>query len=195
MINAFQEPPASQQEPEIFLTAEEFFAMPDMGGCELINGRVVPKHQEGQMISPGAKHGKAAARIAGRLDSFVTPQWLGDVYVETGFTLPNGEVHRPDVAFVCATNLPKGTPDAFPDVAPTIAIEVISAADFWQEIEDKVRLYLQAGAKAVWLVEPQRRVVVVRRSGGASMTYREGDVVPGGDILPDFALPVHDIFE
>ena len=195
MATELMAPPVPAEPEEKLLTAEEFYAMPNTDGFELVDGRIVPKHGDGNMSGPGGRHGKTVIRIGGRLDAFVTSRKLGDVYTETGFTLSSGDVKRPDVAFLEASRLASGTPEGFPEGAPTLAVEVISPNDRWFEVEDKVRLYFEAGTKIVWLVDPKRRALTVRRPDGAPATYIEGDIVPGGAILPGFELPVKDIFE
>ena len=64
-----------------------------------------------------------------------------------------------------------------------------------QDLEGKADFYLNCGVEMVWLVEPRRRAITVRWPDGAPATYIEGDIVPGGDVLPGFELPVREIFE
>lgn len=176
------------------LTAEEFYDLPETDGCELVGGKVVPKHKENEMSGPGGKHGKIAVRIGGRMEAYATPRKLGDVYAESGFTLPSGDVRRPDISFLEASQLTDGTPDGFPIGAPTLAVEVISPNDLWHEVEEKLDVYFEAGTKVVWLVDPKRQTVTVRRPGGPAANYIVGEIIPGGEILPGFELPVADIF-
>jgi Uma2 family endonuclease len=55
-------------------------------------------------------------------------------------------------------------------------------------------MYLQAGVRLVWLVDPASRTVSVFRPDAAPRTLGEGDILDGGDILPGFSLPVAEIF-
>ncbi len=60
----------------------------------------------------------------------------------------------------------------------------------------KVRLYLKAGARLVWVVYPEERVIDVYRPGGPLLTLeREEDVLDGGDVLPGFAVAIRDVFK
>jgi Uma2 family endonuclease len=177
---------------ENLLTAEEYYETCHVDNTELIDGRVI------ELMPPIEIHGEIALTIGSLLRPFVRQHNLGRVYVETGFRLTRNpdKVRAPDVSFLEKTRLPQGDERfAFVEGAPTLAVEVISPGESWDEVEDKVRLYFEAGAKAVWLVEPRRRIVTVRRVNAAPIDYFEGDIVPGGDILPGFELPVKEIFE
>lgn len=79
--------------------------------------------------------------------------------------------------------------------APDLAIEVVSPGNTRPEIAVKVREYLEAGSRAVWVADPQRRAVTVHRSGGRLESLGDGETLDGGDVLPGFRLPVAEIFE
>ena len=55
-------------------------------------------------------------------------------------------------------------------------------------------MYLQAGVKLVWLVDPAQDTVTVFRSDASVIVLREGDILDGGDVLPGFSVAVADIF-
>jgi Uma2 family endonuclease len=176
---------------EELLTAEEYLASGRTEGTELIDGRIV------EVMPPIEIHGEIALAIGSLLRPFVRQHDLGRVYVETGFRLKRNpdKVQAPDVSFLEKSRLPQGNKRFFfIEGAPTLAVEVISPHERWDKVEGKIRLYFEAGAKVVWLVEPRRRAVTVRRPDAAPVTYIEGDIVPGGEILPGFELPVADIF-
>jgi Uma2 family endonuclease len=58
----------------------------------------------------------------------------------------------------------------------------------------KVNFYLRHGVRLVWIVDPDRREVVVLSAADEARTLRPGDTLAGGDVLPGFAVPVADIF-
>jgi Uma2 family endonuclease len=61
-------------------------------------------------------------------------------------------------------------------------------------VEDKVRQYLEAGSRAVWVVDGRRRRVSVFRPGAETQVLSESDVLNGGDVLPGFSLPLAELF-
>ena len=126
------------------------------------------------------------------------PAGLGRVYgADGGFVLflDRNTVLVPDVAFVTRERAPKGEArKTFPRLAPDLAVEVLSPSDRMADALARVAMYLQAGTSLVWLVNPATRTVVVFRSDMDPVTLGENDSIDGGDILPDFTVPVAEIF-
>lgn len=179
------------------LTAEEFYELRGDGHHELIRGKVVDKCAGQDMSGPGAMHGKLAARLARWLDSWAHERRAGDVCVETGFVLQSNPttIKRPDVSFLRAERLSNGTPTGFIEGAPDLAIEVNSPNDIWHEVKAKVRLYFQAGACAVWILEPAERTITVRTPDSAPIVYQIEDTLRGEPVLNGFEMPLRDVFD
>ncbi|HSL82134.1 MAG TPA: Uma2 family endonuclease [Thermoanaerobaculia bacterium] len=59
----------------------------------------------------------------------------------------------------------------------------------------KVRDFLAAGAKAVWVVDPPRQEVTVHRPGRPPETLPRYETLLGDPAVPGFRLPVREIFE
>ena len=54
--------------------------------------------------------------------------------------------------------------------------------------------YFNAGVRLVWFVEPTGRRVEVFTAPDQSTALHEGQTLRGGDVLPGFALSLHDVF-
>lgn len=81
-----------------------------------------------------------------------------------GFRLPSGNIRVPDVSFVAAGRLAgERPPEGFPDLAPDLAVEVLSPDDRSRDVLDKVGEYLQAGVRLVWVIDPKRRAAATYR--------------------------------
>jgi Uma2 family endonuclease len=123
---------------------------------------------------------------------------LGVVFAaETGFRLASDPdtVRAPDVAFVIKTRVEEvGEFEGFWPGAPDLAVEVISPGDSYTEVEEKVEEYLQAGARAVWVVDPRRRTITVYRSLTDITILTENDTLEGGDLIPGFSCRVAEVF-
>jgi Uma2 family endonuclease len=176
------------------MTAEELFLVPcDDAQCELVDGIVV------RMPLAGAAHGKLAARIARVLDEFVQTQGLGVVCgADTGFVLRRGPdtVRAPDASFVSKDRIPaSGAPEKYWPIAPDLAVEIVSPWDGAQTLQDKVREYLAAGTRAVWVVHPRTRVLLQHRAMNDVRGFGEDDVLVADDVLPGFSCPVRRLFE
>ncbi|MFN8485088.1 MAG: Uma2 family endonuclease [Anaerolineae bacterium] len=176
------------------VTAEMLAALPDTGErTELVRGEVV------SMSPGGAEHGRIGGRLFVALGDFVLRHGLGEIYLaETGFILSRDPdtVRAPDAAFVAAARLAgRGRRSGFFDGAPDLAVEVVSPNDSYQDVEDKVYDYLNAGTRAVWVVNPRAQTVTVYEPTRVARTLTVHDTLDGGDTLPGFALPVRDLFD
>jgi Uma2 family endonuclease len=55
-------------------------------------------------------------------------------------------------------------------------------------------MFLQAGTRLIWFVDPERKTVMLFHPDIAPIMLREGDTLEGEDILPGFSIPVAEIF-
>ena len=58
----------------------------------------------------------------------------------------------------------------------------------------KVREYLAAGTRLVWVLWPKHRSVTVHSPSGASRDLGPEAELDGGDVLPGFRAPVAELF-
>lgn len=124
---------------------------------------------------------------------------LGKAYAEMLFKLPlaKDRNRRPDVAFVSFAKWPKYKPipstNAW-DVLPDLCVEVVSPNDVGDEIETKIGEYFAAGVSLVWVVYPRHEIVYVYDSVARVRRLTRGDTLDGGAVLPDFRLPLAELF-
>ncbi|RMF89710.1 MAG: Uma2 family endonuclease [Nitrospinota bacterium] len=177
------------------ITAQEFWQLGEGDRRrELINGEVV------EMAPVGGVHGKLTGKIYRRLAEHVDRQGGGEVLVgDVGFVLSlpydPERVRAPDIAFVSHHRLPEGhLPTGFLSGAPDLAVEVLSPADDPVDIQQKVRDYLEAGARLVWIVAPQARTVTVYRPDGSARLLRETESLEGEEVLPGLHIPLSEVF-
>jgi len=160
---------------------------------------------EGDLIrvSPaGFRHGRLAAEIARRLGNFLAQHpHLGVVVgAETGFRLTRDPdtVLGPDAAVVRTDRLPR--PEAqvgFLELAPDLAVEIVSPTDRWTTVSGKVDAYLAAGVRLVWVIEPGPRAVRMYSAEGTEQRLRadRGDVLRAEAVLPGFSLALAELFD
>jgi Uma2 family endonuclease len=161
---------------------------------ELVNGEVI------EMPPVGGTHGRTSIRIGRRLDEHVERQADGEVVGgDVGFILQLANdperVRAPDVAFVSRERLPEGRlPEKFIIGAPDLAVEILSPSDNPVEVQQKVRDYLEAGSRLVWIVAPAARTVTVYRPDGSARLLREHETLEGEDVLPGLSIPLAEVF-
>jgi Uma2 family endonuclease len=182
---------ASERDLVRRMTISEFERLPesDEFQYELSRGVLVREPR------PGRPHGTAVMLMGKYLVDYALEHG-GVVTTETGFVLEEGPdtLRGPDVAYMRADPAPYGKPAGFIRGAPDLAVEVISPANTWVDIQEKVQQYFGAGCRLVWIVQPKTRSVLVHSSPDESRTLREHDTLDGADVLPGFALPVADLF-
>ena len=151
---------------------------------ELVRGRLIV-HEP-----PGGRHGYVAANLAFRLNQHIELTGAGAVFVgDVGFTLHRDPdtVRGPDVAFVRKDRLPQPIPNSYLEFAPDLVVEVLSYSDRPGEVLAKVGDWLDAGARLIWVVDPERRLARVYREDGTQDMLDETDQLLGEDVLPGFS--------
>jgi Uma2 family endonuclease len=173
------------------LTAEDLVATGAADLTELVNGVLVP------MTPASYRHGRVAGRFVRALDEQAERAGGGEVVTaEAGFVIRRGPdtVRAPDAAFVSAARAAARDPESvFFEGAPDLAVEVLSPGDRTAEILAQVAEYLAAGARLVWVVDPEAGALTVFRPTGAPTVLGLDDVVDGEDVLPGFARPLREL--
>ena len=160
---------------------------------ELVDGEVI------EMAPVGGKHGQIVSRVDRLLRAHVERHGGGEVVVgDVGFVLalPTDpeRVRAPDVAFISTQRLPEGKlPDTFVPGAPDLAVEVLSPSDNPVDAQQKVRDYLDAGSRLVWVFAPKAKTVTVYRADGSARLLREREMLEGEDVLPGLAISLADV--
>jgi Uma2 family endonuclease len=183
--------PMSTTETKL-LTAEEFWLLPDTEmRRSLVRGEVVEE------MPVGGEHAGLAVLFVLNLALWARQHDAGWIGVEGGFILARGPdlVRAPDVAFVRKERLPAGgAPKTFWELAPDLAVEIVSPSETATEVRDKVADYLAAGTPLVLVAYPARREIVAHTPDDLARTYHAADIFTAPDVLPGFSRPVADFF-
>jgi len=175
------------------VTADQLLRMPDDGyRYELVAGEL------SKMTPGGWQHGAVGGQLHALLGHHVLEHKLGKIFfAETGFLLARDPdtVRAPDIAFISKDRLPATPPkEAFWPGPPDLAVEVVSAGDTVKEVDEKVKAWLDAGARMVWVVDPVWQTVTVYRAATDIRVLTEKDELTGANVVPGFRCPVRDIF-
>lgn len=171
------------------MTAEELIRLPDDGYChELIKGELLT------MSPPDDLHGSVTVNLTSLLNVYVKTNNLGGLRVETGFKLESNPdtVLAPDIAFIARDRAGAPVP-GFRPAPPDLAVEVMSQWDSNPKAQRKAALWLDLGAKSVWVVNPEKRTVEVIRADGHRKLFDETDELVD-DTVPGFRVSVAEIF-
>ena len=194
------------------VSVAEFMALPDDGNRhELVRGeiRVMPP--------PKGEHGfveTAMTEAIGRYlyDRAISLGWeprqgigarnrlVGRVGGELGlrFAVPDDPsmIRGADGVYIPPQQLaavPWDGREYFPAV-PALVIEVISASDRADQVNEKVQDYLDGGARRVWLVYPEQRRVHIHDAHAPTRVVRGESSLTDDELLPGFVLPLNLVF-
>lgn len=158
--------------------------------CELVDGVLVEK-------TAGIYESNLASRLIYFLNAFILKLDLGVVTAPDGMMrLTAGLVRIPDVSFISWNQLPDRRVPRVPiaDLAPDLAVEIISPSNTTREMERKLQEYLAAGVRLVWYVHPGPKEVHVHTAERHDVLTIDQKLT-GCDVLPGFALPLQQLFE
>jgi Uma2 family endonuclease len=176
------------------ITAEQYRIMPppeDGSKVELVRGELET------MCRPGFRHGLRQGRVYSILDNYGRSHGHGRAVVETGIVTERepDTVRGPDVSYWSAARLPLDQePDGYPDMAPDLAVEVLSPWNRLVLIRAKMGEYFDSGVRMVWVVDPEDRTVTVYRSLDQGQILHESATLQVDDVLPGFACQVAELF-
>ena len=74
----------------------------------------------------------------------------------------------------------------YDDVAPLLAVELLSPTERPMRIGRKIADYLAAGTKIVWLIDPEARTAIVYRPDRIPQVIEADGILDGEDVLPGF---------
>ena len=179
------------------MTVDEFVRYDNTKGLELDDGVVVPKHGRWPEEQMALRESETASRINHFLMQYV-------LEVEAGRVLDSEAVYkcfaegfgrRPDVSFVAKGRLSDEEMDSGASpVAPDLAVEVVSPNDEYIKVVRKIRQYLEAGTRAVWLVNAREREMVIYTGDSTIRRLTDTDILDGGKVLPGFSVSVAKLF-
>ncbi len=158
--------------------------------CELVDGALVEK-------AMGNYESLLAMALGRFLSEIVADRDLGVVLGPDGMLrLRSGLVRLPDLSFISWQRLPNRRipASAIWDVAPDLAVEILSRSNTREEMERKLLEYFAAGVRLVWYVEPKLRQVLAYTTPEHPLFVEYSQTLDGGDVLPGFSLPLAKLF-
>lgn len=176
------------------LTADDLLAMPDQGkGFELVGGKL-------KELNVSYLSSFVAGRIFARLSDHVEQKNLGWLSPEgTSYRCVPDEpdkVRRADTAFHRLERLTvtQAKREGHCTVVPDLVVEVVSPNDLSYDVNEKCIEWLDAGARMVWLIHPVQQTIHAYRTDGSVVLFTRTDALTGEPVLPDFRVPVADLF-
>lgn len=172
-------------------TPEDLLSMPDGDKFELVNGNLVERDM-------GLLSCYVGGKVYRKLDEYAEETGRGWAFSADAsyqcFRDPN-QVRRPDASFIERARLPvERIVDGHCRIVPDLALEVTSANDLIEALDEKIQEYLDAGVRLVWAVHTKTRMVHVYRPDGTGTIIGPNAELTGEDVLPGFRCIVKDLF-
>jgi Uma2 family endonuclease len=174
-------------------TPEDLLRMPDAHRYELTEDGEL-KERNMSLYS-----GLVEAELSGRVREHAHERHLGLVGgSSSGLQIFEWAPHKlvfPDGCFFSRERLAGPVPlEGWSAVAPDLVFEVVSPNDLARDVQAKVRDYLRAGVRLVWVLYPETKSVVAFRPDRTAVTIPEDGDLSGEDVLPGFTCRVGELF-
>ena len=112
------------------------------------------------------------------------------------FIMPDGSRIGPDAYWISAERWADAPAEArtppFAAIVPDFVGEIVSPSNRESELADKVRRYLEGGARLIWVINASLRRVTVYRSGAEPEVLEDPETLEGGETLPGFTFNVRE---
>jgi Uma2 family endonuclease len=182
--------------PEPEMSDEDFLALcqanPDMRLERTAEGVVIV------MPPAGAETSRKNLNLAFQVVAWAQRNGTGETFESSGgFTLPNGAIRAPDVAWIRRERwdtLTSAQQAGFAPLCPDFVIELRSATDRLRNVQLKLEEYIANGALLGWLIDPQTRTVNVYRLGRPVETLDRPTEIRGDPELPGLMVDLAQVW-
>lgn len=182
--------------PATQMSDDQFFEF-----CQMNSEHQFERTAEGELVimSPtGSESGERNFNLTVQFGIWVQKNGTGVGFdSSTGFTLPNGAVRSPDVAWIQKSRweeIPLQQRKKFAPLCPDFVVELRSETDDLTMLQDKMQEYINNGAALGWLIDPIEKQVYVYRPEQPMQQLNDPVTLSGEAILPDFVLELDQIW-
>lgn len=111
--------------------------------------------------------------------------------------MPNGAKRAPDASWLSIDRwdaLTEEEKDKFLPLCPDFVVELMSPSDTRSETREKLREYMENGARLGWPIDRKQRQVEIYRSDREMEILENPETVSGETVLPGFVLDLSTIW-
>ena len=151
------------------------------------------------MAPAGSESGGINAGLVTDLNIWARADRTGKVFDSSaGFTLPNGAIVGPDVAWIKLDRwlaVPAADRRKFAPICPDFVAELRSPSDSMPKLRVKMRQYVEQGVRLGWLLDPMKSKVEIYRPDQAVQVLDRPVTLSGEGVLPGFVLDLRGILD
>ncbi|MGC9528426.1 MAG: Uma2 family endonuclease [Limnospira sp.] len=182
---------------KLYVTQEQFAAL-----AAVNRDLQLERTAEGELIvnpPTGWETGERNCKITGQLDRWQEENGdIGKAFdSSTAFILPNGATRSPDACWISPESWDALTPEqkgTFANICPDFVVELRSDSDTLKSLREKMREYMDNGAKLGWLLDPKHRKVEIYRPESPVEILENPDELSGEAIVPGFKLNLRRVY-
>jgi Uma2 family endonuclease len=170
------------------ITAEEFAQMniPETEDYELVEGELIA------LPSATPMHARVRQNVERFVSNYFERNPHGAVFGEIDCRIADDTVRRPDASIFLGGRSQQIDLNKIPvPFAPDIAVEVLSPSESAIDMHRKVRDYMGAGSREVWILDHVNGEIFVHTAGGIRLLL--GNDVLESPLLPGFSAPVRSL--
>ena len=106
-------------------------------------------------------------------------------------------VRAPDVSFVSWERLPnrRVPTDPIPELAPDLAVEVLSPTNTAAEMRRKLADFKKGGVRVVWLIDPRDETATLYLGDAEPLEIDAAGKLDAGEVLPGFDLTLGELLD
>jgi Uma2 family endonuclease len=179
-------PPGTATEEDVLAARHT----PERWLCELVDGALVLK-------APGFAQSVLGGLVGSAVLNYLHQHDRGPGFGASAmYRLKAGLVRIPDFSYVSWQRLPGGkVPDVeIADFIPDLIVELPRSTHTQRELDRKVREYLDAGVRLVWMIHyPQQSAAVYTATTEPEHIPAHG-ALHGGEVLPGLVVPLASLF-
>lgn len=183
-------------DPEVELTDEKMLAL-----SSLNRDLRLERTAEGELVAmppTGWETGDKNSELNMQLRLWAKRDGTGRTSDSSGgFVLPNGALRSPDASWIKNERLEtmsSAQRKKYLPLCPDFVVELRSPSDRLSVVREKMREYIENGARLGWLIDPGQKKVYVYRPGEDEREMEEPEKISGSPILPDFTLDLREIW-
>ena len=149
------------------------------------------------MPPTGGETGERNSELNFQLKLWNKQNKLGKVFdSSTGFKLSNDAVRSPDVSWISLAKwnaLSVTQRRKYLPLDPDFVIELMSPTDDLNELQNKMKEYINCGVKLGWLINPDDKQVQIYRPGKDLEILDNPQSLSGEDVMPNLIVDLSEI--
>lgn len=139
------------------------------------------------------------AKINVKLGIWAEKDKTGIAFESDGmFTLPNGAKRAPDAFWILKERYfalsKEEREEKFARICPDFVVELRSKSDNLRKLQNKMREYIENGARLGWLIDPGEKRIHIYRADKSVEILENPRTVSGENVLKNFELDLTEIW-